>query len=77
MAEHCRWPNINRDLLVRSKECKSCTAIGKNLKPVIPAKQNQSHKPRIVPNHEIQMDFAGFIKIEKERAFFNIYRQIF
>ena len=41
MAQDCWWPYINRDLLVQAIECKSCTAIGKNLKPVIPAKQKK------------------------------------
>ena len=45
---------------------KSCTAIGKNLKSVIPAKQFQAHTPCIVPNQEKQIDFAGPIINEKE-----------
>ena len=44
MAQHCWWPYMNRDLLVRAIECKPCTAIGKNLKSIIPAKQFQAHK---------------------------------
>ena len=57
MAQHCWWPYMNRDLLVKAIECKSCTAIGKNLKSVIPAKQFKAHTPCIVPNQEIQIDF--------------------
>ena len=66
MAQQCWWPYINRDLLVKTIECKSCTAIGKNLKPVIPAKQFKAHTQCIVPNQEIQIDFAGPINNEKE-----------
>ena len=66
MAQHCWWPYKNRDLSVRAIECKSCTAIGKNLKTVIPAKQFQAHKPCIVPNQETQIDFAGPINNEKD-----------
>ena len=66
MAQHCCWPYMNRDLLVKAIECKSCTAIGKNLKSVIPAKQFKAHTPCIVPNQEIQIDFAGPINNEKE-----------
>ena len=66
MAQHFWWPYMNRDLLVKAIECKFCTAIGKNLKSVIPAKQFQEHTPCIVPNQEIQIDFAGPIINEKE-----------
>ena len=61
---------MNRNLLVRSIECKPCTAIGKNLKPNIPAKQYQAHKPCIVANQEIQLGFAGPIIIEKEHEIY-------
>ena len=66
MAQHCWWQYMNRDLFVRSIDCKSCTALGKNLKSVIPDKQYQSHKPRGLPNQEIQTDFAGPMNNEKE-----------
>ena len=65
MAQHCWWPYINRDLLVKAIDCKSCSAIGKNLKPVIPAKQFKAHTPCIFPNQEIQISFAGPINNEK------------
>ena len=64
MAQHCRWPYMNRDLLVKAIECKFCTVIGKNLKYAIPAKQFKAHTPCIVPNQEIQIDFAGPINKE-------------
>ena len=57
---------MNRDLLFRAIECKSCTAIGKNLKSIIPAKQYQAHKPCMVPNQEIPIDFAGPIYNETD-----------
>ena len=57
---------MNRDLLVRAIECKPCTAIGKNLKSIIPAKQFQAHKPCMVPKQEIQIDFAGPFNSEKD-----------
>ena len=59
---------MNRDLLVRAIECKPCTAIGKNLKPTISAKQFQAHKPCI--NQEIQIDFAGPIINEKKNEIY-------
>ena len=45
MAQHCWWSYINRNLLVKTIECKSCTAIGKNIKSVFPAKQFKAHTP--------------------------------
>ena len=59
------WQYMNGDLLVRALECKPCTAIDKNLKYIIPGKQFQAHKPCIVPNQEIQIDFAGPINNER------------
>ena len=61
---------MNRDLWLRLKECKPCTAIGKNLKSIIPAKQFQARKPCIVPNQEIQIDFAGPINNEKDHEIY-------
>ena len=70
MAQHCWWPYMNRDLLVKAIECKSCTAIGKNIKSVFPAKQFKAHTPCIVPNQETQIDFAGPINNEKEHEIY-------
>ena len=64
MAQHCWWPYMNRDLLVRAIECKPCTGIGRKLKSIIPVKQFQEHKLCIVPNQEVQIDFAGPINNE-------------
>ena len=72
IAHHCWWPYINRDLLVKVIECKSCTKIGKNLKPVIPARQFKAHTPCIVQNQEIQLDFAGSINNEKEHEIYSL-----
>ena len=74
MAQHCWCPYINRDLLVKALECKSCTAIGKNLKPVFPSKQFKAHTPCIVPNQEIQINFATPINNEKEHEIYILTR---
>ena len=66
LDQHCWWPYMNRDLLVREKECKPFTAIYKNLKSIIPSKQFQARKPCVVPNQEIQIYFAGPINDEKD-----------
>ena len=65
MATHCWWPYINRKKLVRSTECKPCTAINKNLKSVIPAKQFHPQIPCVEPTQEIQIDFGGRFYDEK------------
>ena len=39
MAQNFWWPYMKRDLLVRAIDFKPCTAIGKNLKFIIPANQ--------------------------------------
>ena len=70
IAQHCWWPYTNRDPLVKAIECKSWTAIGKKLKPVIPAKQFKALTPCIVPNQEKQIDFAGTINNEKEHEIY-------
>ena len=56
---------MRRELIVKTTECKPCTAIGKNLKSFIPAKQFNPHKPCVEPNQEIQTDFGGPIFDEK------------
>ena len=61
---------MNRDLLVRAIESKSCTAIGKNLTSIIPANKFQVHKPCIVPNQEIQIDFTGPINNERDHEIY-------
>ena len=65
MATHCWWPYMHRELIVKATECKPRTAIGKNLKSVIPAKQFTPHVPCVEPNQEIQIDFGGPIFDEK------------
>ena len=65
MAIHCWWPYMHRELIVKATECKPCTAIGKNLKSIIPAKQFTPHIPCVEPNQEIQIDFGGPIFDEK------------
>ena len=65
MAQHCWWPYMNSYLLVQAIECKPCTAIVKNLKSTILAKQFQAHKTSLVANQEIQIDFVGPIIMRK------------
>ena len=50
MATHYWWPYTKREIIVKATECKPCTAIGKNLKPVTPAKEFELHIPCVEPN---------------------------
>ena len=59
MATHCWWPYMNCELIVNATECKPCTAIGMNLKSVIPTKQFKPHIPCVESNQELQIDFGG------------------
>ena len=63
---------MNRELIVGATVCKPCTAIVRNLKSVIPAKQFQPHIPYAELNKEKQIDFGGPIydKKSKEINFF-------
>ena len=70
MTQHCWWPNMNRDLIFRAIECEPCAEIDKNLRSVISAIQFQPHKPCIVPNQEIQIDFAGPNNNEKDHEIY-------
>ena len=58
MVTHSRWTNMNHELIVKSTDCKPCSAIGKNLISVIPAKQFQPQIPCAETNQEIQIDFG-------------------
>ena len=54
-------------MLNKAAQCKPCTDIGKNLKPIVPAIK---WKPLIncsEPNKEIQNDFGGPITNEKDQ----------
>ena len=74
MARHCWWPYMNRELIVKSTECKPSTAIGKNPKSVISAKQFKPDMPRDEPNQEKQIDFGGPILMKKGIKY-NLYLQ--
>ena len=59
IATHRWWPYMNRELIVKATEWKTCTAIGKNLRSVIPAKQFWLHVPCVEPNQETQKEYGG------------------
>ena len=59
MATHAWWPYMHRDIATKTAKCNPCVKIGKNLKPIIPAKKWAPLKLCKVPNEEIQIDFGG------------------
>ena len=59
LAQNIGWPNIHRDILAKTSECKACTEIGKNSKSVIPHCKWAPLPKCVEPNDEIQMDFGG------------------
>ena len=69
MATNCLWPYMNRELKVKSTECKPSTAIGKNLKSVIPAKQFRLLVPCFEPNQEIQINFGDHFSMKRGKNF--------
>ena len=65
LAQNIWWPYIHRDILAKASECKACTEIGKNLKPVISHRKWTPLPKCSEPNEEIQLDFGGPILNEK------------
>ena len=66
LGQYAFRPYMHREILNKAAQCKPCTVIGKNLKPVVPASK---WKPLLYcsePNKEIQFDFGGPITSEKD-----------
>ena len=70
MATHAWWPYMHRDIATKTAKCNPCVKIGKNLKPIIPAKKWAPLKLCKVPNEEIQIDFGGPIYNEKNQEIY-------
>ena len=61
------WPYMHREILDKAAQCKPCTDIGKNLKPVVPASNWKLLLNCSEPNEEILIDFGGPITNEKDQ----------
>ena len=69
---------MNSEIIAKATECKPWTAIGKNLKSLIAAKQFKPHIPCVEPNQELQIDFGGpFYDQKDNEVYFSCYRPIF
>ena len=67
LGQYVIWPYMHREILNKAAQCKPCTDIGKNLKPVIPASKWRLLLTCTEPKEEIQTDFGGPITIEKDQ----------
>ena len=67
LGQYAFWPYMHREILNKAAQCKPCTDIGKNLKPVVPASKWKPLQTCKEPNEEIQIDFGGPITNEKDQ----------
>ena len=64
LGQYAFWPYMHREIFNKAATCKPCTDIGKKLKPVVPSSK---WKPLLNCSEEIQIDFGGPIKNEKDQ----------
>ena len=67
LGKYTFWQFMHREILNKAAQCKPCTNIGKNLKPVLPASKWKPLLNCSEPNEEIQIDFGGPITNEKDQ----------
>ena len=65
--QYAFWSYMHREILNKAAQCKPCTDIGKNLKPVFSASKWQPLLNCSKTNEEIQIDFGGSIRNEKDQ----------
>ena len=66
LGQYAFRPYMHREILNKAAQCKPCTDIGKNLKPVVPASKWKQLQTCTEPNEEIQVDFGGPVTNEKD-----------
>ena len=59
------WPNMQKEIEEKAKNCVACMASGKNLKYQIPKRESGKVKSLTEPGQEIQIDFSGKLNNEK------------
>ena len=67
LGQYAFWPYMHREILNKAAQCKPCTDIFKNLKPVVPASKRKPLQTCKEPDEEILIDFGGPIKNEKDQ----------
>ena len=66
LGQYSFWPHLHREILNKAAQCKPCTDIGKNIRPVVPASKWKPLLNCSERNEEIQIDFGGPITNEKD-----------
>ena len=64
IAQAFWWPGMNREVQEKAESCPSCRAAGKNITTQIPSTEKNNLEILTEPNQEIQLDFAGPIKLK-------------
>ncbi len=64
-AEYIWFPKLNRRIEATASGCKPYTKTGKNLKPLIPYKDEGTRKTPIEPKEELEIDFAGPLNMKQ------------
>ena len=59
------WPNMQKEIEEKTKNCVACMASGKNLKYQIPKREFGKLKTLTEPGQEIQIDFSGKLNNKK------------
>ena len=59
------WPNMQKEIEEKTKNCVACMASGKNLKYQIPKREFGKLKTPTEPGQEIQIDFSGKLNNKK------------
>ena len=67
LGQYAFWPYMHREILDKAAQCKPCTDIGKNLKPIVPASKWKPLLNCSEPNEGIQIEFGGPITNEKDQ----------
>ena len=67
LSQYAWRPYMHREILAKTSDCVTCTDIGKNLKRIVPKSEWYPHKACQEPNEEIQIDFGGPIKNDKDK----------
>ena len=66
-SEYIWWPSINRQIIKTCEDCSECFFFGKNLKSTLMSKCSRPTPELLVPNQELQLDFADPLVDEKNK----------
>ena len=67
LGQYAFWPYMHREILDKAAQCKPCTDIDKNLKPIVSASKWRPFLNCSEPIEEIQIDFGGPVTKEKDQ----------